>query len=215
LDRMAEGFGAGSVRADVPRLFALWRTALAASESVLVQLGPGVASVVGLGGEVAAPRETPVALPGPVAVSGLRFGAKGSVVRDGVPWPRPAGTIAGATVATCGTWYARPWLGELCPDDRALEFASDGNLRLTGPGSVGSGAVACLVPMDELPEHVGGPLGGGADVGILGLSTLLATGEHGAAPALHYAETTWSQALVPGADAPFRACGVDLPPSDV
>jgi len=127
--RLRDGFAQGP-RADAPRLLQLLRNALQSAGCVFVAPVDRLAHTLLLGGEIA--------LPTAAGTTGIAlhqdFGAGALPSVDTID---PAAT--GGIVLQRGfpaTWYHKPWLGELFPDDLGAAWVADGNLPLLGAGDL-------------------------------------------------------------------------------
>ncbi len=131
-NRLKDGFGASS-RADAPRLLQLWRESLQACGGVLVNTAGAIASQVLLGGEIAT-----VGTHAGVDVIGIDLhgayrGITSTVALNTISVPeKDKDGVHGehALRATVSNWWAKPWLGELCPDSEHAGWVTSGNLPL-------------------------------------------------------------------------------------
>lgn len=117
--RLRDGFADGA-RADAPRLLQLLREALQTTRSTLVSPVDRLAQTLLLGGEIARP--TPTGTSGVTLHSEFTGGSESTV--DSITFNLVLQRNAPAT------WWYKPWLGELFPDDLGSAFATTGNLPL-------------------------------------------------------------------------------------
>ncbi|HLU40710.1 MAG TPA: hypothetical protein VK081_15095, partial [Planctomycetota bacterium] len=130
------GFGEG-VTADAPRALWVWRTALQRAGVLFVNAAPPAERLY-LGGEWCAPSPDGGITPGKVALPGVLFAQPGVVLVDSVscgpctpaaPPGEPMATLGGEHVVVGpGTFWARPWLGELYADADYADWYAGGNL---------------------------------------------------------------------------------------
>ncbi len=123
--RLRDGF-AGGPRADAPRLLQLWRNALQTSADVFVAPVDRLAHTLLLGGEIAVPTATATA--GAAIHTDFTGGTLTSI--DTID-PAANGTLV-LQRGEPATWWQKPWLGELFPDDLGGKWMADGNLPLSG-----------------------------------------------------------------------------------
>jgi len=130
------GFGDG-VTGDVPRALSVWRGALQTAGAVFTNLMP-LANRLCIGGEIAAASTDGGVTPGRVTLPGAWFGLSGSVLVDAVssspclpaaPPAEPMPSLLGEQlVLGPGSFWAKPWLGELCADADSATWESQGNV---------------------------------------------------------------------------------------
>ena len=129
--RLQDGFGAGC-RADAPRFLALLRQDLQKCGAVLVAPLGASASTLLLGGEIGC---SPTGTVAPVALHPDWTGGATTAVDTVTP-----GATTGTRVlrrGAGGSWWAKPWLGELFPDDQWQSWFDNGNLAITpGPAAL-------------------------------------------------------------------------------
>ncbi|MGE3172428.1 MAG: hypothetical protein AB7O97_07350 [Planctomycetota bacterium] len=165
--RLQDGF-AGGAREDAPRLLQLLRAALQDCGSVFVAPTGPLAHTLLLGGEIAARDGNSTA-----GVE-LHQGWSGGTL-PAVDTIRASGTSGAVVLRDAGAdWWAKPWLGELCPEDRAAEWIATGNVALAGTDlrwELLSGA-----PLTGLPVGTEFAATIGAVMGDAGGMTLVNTG---------------------------------------
>jgi hypothetical protein len=124
--RLQEGFASGP-RADAPRLLQLLREALQGCGNVFVAPVDELAHTILLGGEIG--------MPTPTGTEGIALHANytaGNLPTVDTLAPGAAGGRLVLVRGTPPTWWARPWQGELFPDDEATAWIIAGNLALNG-----------------------------------------------------------------------------------
>lgn len=121
--RTQDGWAVDKVDLDVPRYFALYREALLAADAIFTTMNGFSFFYVGVGGELGS--DEPNGYPKGLPLNDKPYGGDGSKTTF-------VSEIHDETrlVARAGGdgWYARPWVGELFPDDAADEWMRDGNL---------------------------------------------------------------------------------------
>ncbi|MEZ5963860.1 MAG: type II secretion system protein [Planctomycetota bacterium] len=176
------GFGDG-LTADMPRALAAWRGALQAATAVFTNLTP-LANRLYLGGEVAAVSSDGGITPGKVTMPGEWLGQTGAVLVDSVsngpctpaaPPLEPMASLLGEHVVLGpGTFWAKPWLGELAADtDYSLWFAS-GNLAASSGYRREVRAQSTPANLPTGAAFYG--IGTGATAGAIGGTSLVQTG---------------------------------------
>lgn len=186
------GFGAG-VTSDMPRALAVWRGALQAATAVFTNLTP-LANRLYIGGELAAVSTDGGVTPGKVTLPGAWFGESGSVLVDSVsngpsvpasPPAEPMAALIGEhLVLGPGTFWAKPWLGDLCADADYGQWFSQGNVN-TANGyhrEVRAQSTPPALPTGTVFYGIGT----GATAGDIGGTTLVQTGTPLATFAHHY-----------------------------
>lgn len=144
--RLRSGCGDGT-RVDGPRLLALLRSALQTTAATWVQPSGPFAEYLVLGGEIAQAGGSLGLAPAGVAIDGTWFGSGAAVTVDQISVPdKTNGGFAILTDPATG-WFARPWLGELVPDDGYQAWLTKGttpaalrwqNLEAVDLGSFGT-----------------------------------------------------------------------------
>jgi hypothetical protein len=130
-DRLFDG--CGQSRADAPRLLSLLRTAVAASGAVFVNATGETARYLGLGGAIArAAADAGTGSQG-VQLAGAFTGASDPVTVNTIECGSPTSADGDQVLVastSAGTWWHKPWLGELYPDALHAQWTSLGNLTI-------------------------------------------------------------------------------------
>lgn len=169
--RLQDGFGNGN-HADVPRLLQLLRGGLQNCGAVLVMPHGKTADTILLGGEIINSLGTPTQLH-----SAFTGGVTSQI--DTLH----AATETGARTLTLGatpTWWQKPWLGELFPDEQYATWFAQGNLVLPGNGNGLQWQLTQKAHLTNLPAGTDFNSPQGAQVGDAGAAMLLCCGTRSA-----------------------------------
>lgn len=214
-DRLQDGFGSGAI-ADAPRLLQLLRTGLQEAGGIFVNPTGVAAHSLVMGGEIALPGSTADVSPSPVLLHGDFLALEQPAYVDSISptLPTSSMTTAGRHVVLGHgqePFWAKEWLGELCPDSAYREYLATGNLPAgRGPGSfhreLRSEAVLPLLPPGtDFHFSAGSALGLAGSVALFDGDALGSTFLH-----VHELENPTGQ-ITEQAMAITRATGDDLP----
>lgn len=120
--RTQDGWAVDKVDLDVPRYFELYREALLATDAIFSTMNGFSFFYVGVGGELGS--DEPNGYPKGLPLNDKPYGGDGSKTTFVSEIHDQTRLVA----RKGGGWYARPWLGELFPDDAAEDWIRDGNL---------------------------------------------------------------------------------------
>ena len=128
--RLEDGFGAGGVRLDVPRAMQVWRSALQSSSAVFVNAGGVPFSEILIGGEICLPRSGQSVAPQAIHVSTTYAGGDDSCSLNSVVASHGGedSASAGGILRNSGSFWTKPWIGELYDPSTASAWTTDGNV---------------------------------------------------------------------------------------
>lgn len=177
--RLQDGFAAAH-RADVPRFHQLWRAALERCGAVWVNPVGIAGGHLLLGGEIAVPGSTIGTGVTPVQLHGGYQGLGTTIGLDTVTVPTLLSSNGEQALrASTGTWWAKPWLGELCPDAGFAGWQSDGNLPLGSHRWQAMHATGLSnLPVGTAFVPAGAQLGNAGALTLLNTGTTLQTFQH-------------------------------------
>jgi len=120
--RTQDGWAVDKVDLDVPRYFELYRTALLATDAIFTTMNGFSFFYIGVGGEMGS--DEPNGYPKGLPLNDRPYGGDGTKTTFISEIHDSTRLVASAN----GEWYAKPWIGELFPDDATDSWLKEGNL---------------------------------------------------------------------------------------